>query len=648
MEILFSQKIEFSTIIPFKNYSSIKSKIEYIPIEIEKDEITSDESTSDNPDDFTELFEKLEPQMVRNRNGLNEGSIYLTTPTNKKGKYFYLPKTPDCIEARMQIDLDFAFTRKRKSFSTTNERHLKQNYGNPFASIVIEKIERSIVKRDNKITIKLYHRYKRREVNWKYFRTSTTIQSITIDTNTGNFTLVDYINSSQSKRKVFRKNHFPKLLELVNNRKMFYMVPDNVGEEIKDEYTRIFDNEAFYDAINDAFGFQPTVNYDSRGLEIVPTNFILVRMNDFITNFMYYFGLTKKIKMPDNFRELFAYYYPTERYLKKNKRKLIAAILDRYKIKSKVTIKLLHTNPKIDICSLAKLCHLLGKDYTKYIGNIDPTNLDVVRILYNSIDYSVLSQIRQFTPTEFTRYTLSDVEKENIVSIINSFKTDRRITSPVPVKTFYGALVDHFDMINKLRPYLPGIYLNARNYTDFNAEHLEYSNTLSLIRRPHVLEYVYAEETVKTIEKRIEMIPFKQGLLTDEDFLYPVILKREEDYIEEGKHMHHCVGGYVDKEGSIIISLRSFDGKDRVTSQFNIKSGECQQSRHFYNGSVPPNFEYALEQLKNRVNALAKKDKLNWIEKKKVKVMINGVEISGPIERNNPQPVLAAIDEIGW
>jgi len=643
MEVLFSQKIEFSTIVPFKNYSNIFNKIEIMPIDIELSRLDPDKDP--NPfDDFTES--KTIQVLTRNKNSGNEGSIYLDNPKKKKGKYFYLQSDTDPeMDAHLQIDLDYALSREKIGFTTTKERHLKRHFGNPFSSINIERIERNIIRRDNKITIKLYHRYKRRDINWKFFKTSTFINSITVDTTTGNFTITEIINSKEKKIKKFRRNYFSNLLNLINHNKLFLMRPDICGNEIKSEFAQIFDNNAFYNAVNDVFGFKPITTWDHNGELVVKVDSIQSMKEDFIRNFMFYFSLTKKIKIPNNFEELLTYYYPTEKYLKKNKRKLIASILDKYGIKSGVTIKLLHTIPNIDIITLVKLSMLLGKEYPKYIGNIIATNFDTCRYITRSIDYDILAQIQQFKPAEFTKYELSDGERENIITIINSLMADRRrLSSNVMLKSFYGSLMDHFDMINKIRPYVPTVYLNARNYPDFIKEHTEYSKILSLIKKPFVIEYVFDEKTVKEIEKRIPMIPFEKDY-TDEDYLYPVLLKREEEYSEEGSHMHHCVASYASKESSIIISLRTHDGEGRVTSEFDIKTGDCRQSKHFYNASVPENFEYALTTVKNRVNSLARKNELKWKEKKQVRAVINGMEIPdaplvlGPRDEDAAQPI---------
>jgi len=643
MEVLFSQKIEYSVIRPYKNYSNISSKKTEIYLDTEPVSLNS-------LDD--DIFKNLRLKCI---NRSNEDDIYLDHPKKKRGKYFYASPSETEIDEKVQIPLESAFKNDRRSFSTTNERHLRQNYGNPFAGIMIYKIERSIVRRDNKITIKLYHRIKRREINWKFFKESISIHSITVDTNTGNFTITEINNNDRAKKKIFRRNYFSILLDIVNHKSLFKMRGDFLDNNIRKKYEETFDNIEFLDAIDKIFDF-PTTKYNmSDDIMYLPSEDVVsIRKKEFIDNFLLYFTQKKKIKTPNNFKGLMIYHYPTEKYFKKNERKLIASILDRYGIKSGVTVKLLHTNPDIDIITLTELCRLLGKKYAKYIGNINPTNFDKSNLSKYTIDYNVLSRIQSFNRTKCTDYNISDVERENVISIINSILTDKKITSPSSIKTFYGSLVDHFNMINQIRPYIPEIYLNARNYTDFNNEHIEYSKMLALINKPFVIEYVFDDETVKEIEKRIPIIPFESDY-TDDDYLYPVLLKREEEYSEEGTFMHHCVAGYANKDQSIIISLRTRNNEDRLTSEFDIRSGSCLQSRHFCNGAVPQMFEYALTTIKNRVSELARKNKLNWKEKNKVRVVLNGIEIPelppvlGPREEDIAEPQNnLQIEDIPW
>jgi hypothetical protein len=92
--------------------------------------------------------------------------------------------------------------------------------------------------------------------------------------------------------------------------------------------------------------------------------------------------------------------------------------------------------------------------------------------------------------------------------------------------------------------------------------------------------------------------------------------------------MHHFVASYSNKDVSIIVSLRTEDMLDRVTCEFNCASGDLQQARHFCNGEPPEKMKRAIENLKPIVSKFARMKLLKSIEKNKVPVKINGVEVT--------------------
>jgi hypothetical protein len=179
-------------------------------------------------------------------------------------------------------------------------------------------------------------------------------------------------------------------------------------------------------------------------------------------------------------------------------------------------------------------------------------------------------------------------------------------------------------MIRKIRKYIPDTFMKARNMKEFHDEHRELSKIMSGIKKGWVIEYQYDEKTISDIEEPIECLYDDKTLHT----LYPYILKREEEYMEEGTFMHHCVASYADKDKSMIVSLRNKDGSDRVTVEYEIQNGKPIQKRHFCNQVPPDTFNDGLMLLDDKIRLHAKWGTLNWRDKKKVRVKINGVEIN--------------------
>jgi hypothetical protein len=228
------------------------------------------------------------------------------------------------------------------------------------------------------------------------------------------------------------------------------------------------------------------------------------------------------------------------------------------------------------------------------------------------------------------KFELLDVEKENLIKIVNS--VDYNSTE------FFGERMiqlfeDHFNMIDKIKEYDTTCFMKSKTMTEFNEEHRELSKIISAIKKGWVIEYEYDIKTINDIENPIDAMlnvgTEEEPILSNLKMkLYPHILKREEDYSEEGSFMHHCVASYSDKDKSIIVSLRSENQMDRVTCEYDIQTGRCLQERYFCNAQPPAEYVLALNYLKNKIEKQARFGTLNWKEKRKVPVKINGVPIS--------------------
>jgi hypothetical protein len=168
--------------------------------------------------------------------------------------------------------------------------------------------------------------------------------------------------------------------------------------------------------------------------------------------------------------------------------------------------------------------------------------------------------------------------------------------------------------------------MRANNRIKFHTEHNELSTIISAIKKGWVMQYFYPEKTIKEIEEPIEI----EGV----EKIIPHVLTREEEYIEEGKFMHHCVASYAEKDTSMIVSLRTEDKLERVTCEFKIQNGNLTQSRYFSNAQPPPNFIDAIDYVSHIIRTHARFGTLNWNKKEKVPIKINGIEI--PPEKREP------------
>lgn len=77
------------------------------------------------------------------------------------------------------------------------------------------------------------------------------------------------------------------------------------------------------------------------------------------------------------------------------------------------------------------------------------------------------------------------------------------------------------------------------------------------------------------------------GICFGNDDIVVTVIQSVADMIEEGKVMHHCVGGYHGKKDSLILSARDKDGKRLETVEVSLKTFQVVQSRARCNGTSP-------------------------------------------------------------
>ncbi len=526
MEVLLTQRYNYARIIPLKNYCNIRDKEKYI-------------NTDKNG--YTELFgEKVETSslngefsLIQAKSVLHGDYIHpvLLTPLvwKTKTKFFYC----DPSKPRETCKFEHAYINKNSQdysnntcYETSNDRHIREHFMNPFSNISIYTIERLIVRNGDKLTIKYYEHIKTRRVNQKFFKKRSTSQSFSFNFKTGNFIIGNQHFHGKMKGNIrFRCNSFISLvMGMVGNHTMFNMTNFISGNSrLNNEFYGIFDN---YEFINRYYQEMGIVNGPIIGEDHFREKFV----DKIADKFVEY----KKIKVPNEFKKILKFFYPTEKFLKKNDRKLFASVLDRHGIKSKFTIKLLHTIDNINISKLKTLCNLFGDDYPKHLSAIKPDFFKTILMNHETPE----TPETDFFNTQ--NYILHDTEKDNLVKIINSFFD---ISPTSNSNQYIGTIIDHFDMIEKIRVYNPNLKCLSTNHIDFTEEHLELSKMIRAIKKGWVIEYQFDNRMVRNIEE-----PIKNMYEGIEYTFFPRILKREEEYYEEGTFMHHCVASYSDKE----------------------------------------------------------------------------------------------------
>jgi hypothetical protein len=607
MEIL-KQKITYAVITLVKNYCKFPKE-------------------SDALEPLTEKFESLFFEDDKLNKILSPKYVSLPLFKHEKGaktKHYY---TNEDLGGQKFLPTQLELALK-KTFSggmdgellTVKDRHIKKHYTNPFARILIVTTDRTIKVVDGKVIVRTYKRTKSRDFNCKYFKIRTISEMVSFNLNNGDINVGEFSQRGKGVRVFrFRRNSFGVIENLIGSNG-FFKTGNNVNKNspIYDEYRKEMNDDLFLDALLKEIG-QYKYEDPIRLIDNEDRLKLRLRFIDFLVKY-------KKIKTPNDYHKLITMYYPGEVYLKKNGRKLIQSALDSYGILSKLTNKMLHTNTDIDIKHLALFCGFFGDDFSKYIGNLKPQAYGYFK--------STTSQPYSAEPIKerknYRRFNLEDSEKENIIKISNSLVDTKSVTNPLrAVSGIYGLFVDHLDMITQIREFDPNFRMRATNYDDFHIEHIELSKIIATIKKGWSTEYIYDNRMVRKVEEPFNTL---SDDLINRTFI-PHILKRDEEYSEEGSYMHHCVASYANKESSIIISIRTDNNQDRVTCEFDKKTGECIQERHFCNRIPPEHFTEPLRILRERIKRFSSQRLLNHLETKKVRVKINGKEVPIPTLR---------------
>lgn len=554
MDVILKQSYTFAKIGLVKNYVNIDDKFYFTPL-------------------FLTPFNGLNLRPVKYKKNFYTFEL----PSRKWGVYFYSGSdVPEYISL-------FRVMNNKSSFFYTNKiKHIKKYYGNLFASIEVYKIERTIRRDGDKIIVKNIHSLKNRFFNEIPFHRVYNSTTITFDLSKGNFLIVKYVLCGKKKtHKKFYSNSFGKLWSELSQ--FPHRLPSLEDNTLKLDILAEFDDKKFLSCLLSQFNF--FFNRDTTSTKYL--------IEEFFSQWFLCFVNIKKIKLPDKCGNiLLMNYYPTEKYLKKNKRKLVASILDRYGIKSDITIKIVHDVGDIDFTLLLEICALFGDDYKKYIGNIPRTYF-----YYGEVcDNKFRRFSRDILNVDIT-FKLDKKTKENVFKIICdsiqcSMNSNRNIAS---------LLFDHFFMLERVNEYYPNYRLTAQTYSSFLEQHSHLSIIDRKIRDGWSYCRVYDEKFVEKIEQPI-MIDIKStdGVNTNDKIKFtPKILTTTDEYDEEGAYMHHCVNSYIKNKNSLIVSIRS--GEERVTCEFNIRTKQCLQSRFFTNKEVPERFKNPVDVVSQRI-----------------------------------------------
>jgi hypothetical protein len=614
-DILLQRQVH-AKIIPYKDYCNIDEK--------PKQEATSVLWGANGDDEITHRSTRIH---------FHDKDTY----SKKNSKIFYASKGDS--ERNLNV-----YSKLRAEIYTTDDAHIKKHFGKPFSEITVRLNEKSIREDENKLYVRRYWHTKSRHVNCRYFKRSNGYSGFTFNKKNGNF--ISYIKQPGQNLSM-RQNSFDHLSvvldDIVSTQEYFNRnkYTGAITKKTIEEYDQIFSRSKFIKELHLFFG-----KIIKNDVEDIPgdllfdettsnPSFYPLRTKKQYTEFvlklvMRAFIDVKEIKVPNTYFNLLTKWYPTKPFLVKNDNKLVLSILDRVGIKSKSLNKLIHSKDNFLLEQLIVLIPYFGKsELSKYVPNITQNyfNIDWKDIIG---DVNMSYQIRSFkSVNELKLYDLKPTEKTTVLRYLNDFFDNFLVTqltssSSKLISRIFRELNDHFNMIEQVRYYYPNTEMRATNQLDFHAEHIELSKIQNSIKKGYTIQYTFPEEFISYIEEPILGVDENN----DEMIFYPVLLKSDSEYTEEGSHMHHCVGSYADKEDSVIVSLRigTTIGSERVTSEFSTHNKTCVQSKYFCNAKPPKIFEVPLEELLNRIDFYEKS--IKSIKKEKVPLVINGIVVA--------------------
>lgn len=468
MDIL-NQRFSYAEITLVKDYCKIDTKIEEFEPEI------------------TEIFDRI-PSVGRIFNTNAKFKYVNLRPKKEKGrktKYYYGEE--DCgINLELALKNKSEFGRHDGRFDTTNDRHIKKHYGNPFAGVSTTVIERTIKIVGDKVYVKSYRHNKNRDVNCIYFRKSTYVNSITFDLVKGDITVGDITISSKMKSRRYRKNTFSQIERIfsITNFTTFTNLI-NSNSPIYNEFKSNMNDDEFFKVMFEQIG-EPLP--DDYVFQTNPENKDML-----LRKVLSFFVKRKKIKVPNDYFGLLTTYYPGEKFLKKNDRKLIQSILDSFGIKSKSTIKLLHENIDLDIEVFRYFCKFFGDKQFKYISALTPKSMTFFS--RNTAGFITAIPINMRLGGNEVNQVVDDETKENIIKIVNSIE--------IKMVNINGIFSDHFNMIRTINEYDPNVKMRAKTYIDFVTEHSELSKLISVINKGWSVEYIFDNRMVRNVESVI-------------------------------------------------------------------------------------------------------------------------------------------------
>ena len=404
------------------------------------------------------------------------------------------------------------------------EKNFTENFNNPIWSVSRQNFLVVVEKDGDKIALKTFETFKYRRPGVKWFKVTKHMNFITVNIITGDV-YVGGIKNYQLKRKckkTIRRNYF------INEPVLRMM--SKIKNHIK------------------SYGYN-TENSATTAVEAVSTFVSQIDNADVFGDLdfnerLFKFYLTKRgVKFPNNFSTFTDEWFGSDikKCLKKKDNKMVDAVMMRHNISGKQVKKALHNCTKLNMEVYKFAQNVFGDDWLNQ-------NYNLILECFNS-DISTIP-----VPSEFYNY----ISNEELKRVFTLFK------QVVVTKTLdYYTFRDHIRMYVQLKRYgeLDLKWMSSEeSKVKFREEHLDWTDKIEYYRNGTYTR-IYPKYSYDVIEN-----PIKVG---EYDY-YPVLLDDSLNYNLESHLQSNCVKTYIDKCGSIIISLRKGNdtSDDRATIEY--------------------------------------------------------------------------------
>ena len=404
------------------------------------------------------------------------------------------------------------------------EKNFTENFNNPIWSVSRQNFLVVVEKDGDKIALKTFETFKYRKPGVKWFKVTKHMNFITVNIITGDI-YVGGIKNYQLKRKckkTIRRNYF------INEPVLRMM--SKIKNHIK------------------SYGYN-TENSATTAVEAVSTFVSQIDNEDVFGDLdfnerLFKFYLTKRgVKFPNNFSAFTNEWFGSDikKCLKKKDNKMVDAVMMRHNISGKQVKKALHNCTKLNMEVYKFAQNVFGDDWLNQ-------NYNLILECFNS-DISTIP-----VPIEFYNY----ISNEELKRVFILFK------QVVVTKTLdYYTFRDHIRMYVQLKRYgeLDLKWMSSdESKVKFREEHLDWTDKIEY-HRNGTYTRIYPKYSYDVIEN-----PIKVG---EYDY-YPVLLDDSLNYNLESHLQSNCVKTYIDKCGSIIVSLRKGNNTsdDRATIEY--------------------------------------------------------------------------------